>query len=142
MLRQDKALLIPYQFYATHGLNALSDTGYLLETIAFQIVGELFVDTVCLLYEQKYRNVSASHVWPAIDKRWFLITYLFAAWYGFILAQGTIIMSEDFSFCMGKDLCCCVGRGLVRNGARQTYCEMLYPLNASLIPSASAAPEC
>ena len=99
-----------------------------------QIVIEIITDTVCLVFEMR-RGLAPLAVWRELPKAALTPIILFALIYATYVGQVRSLFGDSVDQCNHRDMCWCVGNGLLPGGVREGYCLLLYP-NTSGLPTA------
>jgi hypothetical protein len=121
----DKPLARPYPWYIDNVLGkSTANHGLLIFSTVLQILMEVLVDGTCLYFE---RITDPLSIWRALNKRKFVPLLLLSTWYGSSLAAAIFIAGDNFSTCLGTDMCFCVNNGLSQGGVREAYCHLIYP---------------
>ena len=121
----DVPLARPYPWYIDNVLGkSTANHGLLIFSTVLQILMEVLVDGTCLYFE---RITDPLSIWRALNKRKFVPLLLLASWCGSTLANVIFINGENFSTCLGTDMCFCVNNGLSQGGVREAYCHLIYP---------------
>lgn len=85
---------------------------------------EVIVDSLCLKFE---RGTDPCKVWEAMSKGTLAVLFCGASWHGMIMAMVAFSERDDFSSCLGANMCLCVNNGLVQGDYREAYCFSIYP---------------
>jgi hypothetical protein len=109
------------------------------QSLAVQLVFELFTDTVCVVAET-HRGLNPVAVWRRLPKAQLLPVFLLMSAFGYIGGSFRIGNGDNFGACENKDMCYCVNNGLRPDGVREAYCQLLYPNSLGVPPGAGAAP--
>ena len=91
-----------------------------------QIVIEIITDTVCLVFETR-RGLQPLTVWRELPKAALTPIILFALMFATLGGTFRSIMGDSVDQCNHRDVCWCVGDGLLPGGVREGYCLLLYP---------------
>lgn len=114
----------PYLWYTSQPLDSPQNLSPLFMNSLVQLVAETVVDVVCMFYEVQ-RDPESAWVFLTSSKS-FLFLYAFVSLTGAHLASLIVIASDSYDACIDRDLCYCVGNGLVVAGVRDQYCKLLY----------------
>jgi hypothetical protein len=99
-----------------------------------QIVIEIVTDTVCVVFETR-RGLVPLAVWRELPKAALTPIILFALMCATVAGQNRSLQGDSVDQCNHRDMCWCVGNGLLPGGVREGYCLLLYP-NTSGLPTA------
>jgi len=99
-----------------------------------QIVIEIITDTVCLVFETR-RGLLPLAVWRELPKAALTPIVLFALMFATLAGTFRSLLGDSVDQCNHRDVCWCVGDGLLPGGVREGYCLLLYP-NTSGLPTA------
>jgi hypothetical protein len=91
-----------------------------------QIVIEIITDTVCLVFEAR-RGLAPLAVWRELPKAALTPIIMFALMFATLAGQFRSLYGDSFDQCNNRDVCWCVGGGLLPGGVREGYCLLLYP---------------
>jgi hypothetical protein len=91
-----------------------------------QIVIEIITDTVCLVFEAR-RGLAPLVVWRKLPKAALTPIILFALVFAVLVGQIRSINGDRLDQCNHRDMCWCVGDGLLPGGVREGYCLLVYP---------------
>ena len=92
-----------------------------------QIVIEIITDTVCLVFEAR-RGLTPLALWRELPKAALTPIILFALMFATLAGQyRSLGGGESVDKCNHRDVCWCVGDGLLPGGVREGYCLLLYP---------------
>ena len=91
-----------------------------------QIVIEIITDTVCLVFETR-RGLAPLVVLRELSKASLAPIVLFALMFAAYVGTRRSIMGDSVDHCNHRDVCWCVGDGLLPGGVREGYCLLLYP---------------
>ena len=108
--------------------------GVLAAGTMVQIVIEIVTDTVCVVFETR-RGLQPLNVWRELPKAALTPIILFALIYATYVGQARSLLGDSLYQCNHRDVCWCVGKGLLPGGVREGYCLLLYP-NSSGLPTA------
>jgi hypothetical protein len=135
-LGQSNALYYPFRPFRKHP--ELFHGGNYYAELAFgtvvQIAIEIITDTVCVVFETR-RGLQPLTVWRELPKAALTPIILFALIYATYIGQARSVWGDSLDQCNHRDLCWCVGNGLLPGGVREGYCLLLYP-NSSGRPTA------
>ncbi len=136
LLGQSNALYYPFRPFRNHP--ELFHRGNYYAELAFgtvvQIVIEIITDTVCLVFETR-RGLQPLTVWRELPKAALTPIILFGLIFVTYIGQLRSNWGDSLDQCNHRDLCWCVGSGLLPGGVREGYCLLLYP-NSSGRPRA------
>ena len=99
-----------------------------------QVAIEIVVDTFCVVFETR-RGLLPLAVWRELPKAALAPFVLFALIYATYVGQARSLLGDSLYQCNHRDVCWCVGKGLLPGGVREGYCLLLYP-NSSGLPTA------
>ena len=91
-----------------------------------QIVIEIITDAVCLVFEAR-RGLAPLAVWRELPKAALTPIILFALMFATLAGQFRSLYGDSVDQCNHRDMCWCVGDGLLPGGVREGYCLLLYP---------------
>jgi hypothetical protein len=91
-----------------------------------QVVIEIVTDTVCLVFEAR-RGLAPLAVWRELPKAALTPIILFALMFATLAGQFRSLYGDSEDQCNHRDVCWCVGNGLLPGGVREGYCLLLYP---------------
>jgi hypothetical protein len=91
-----------------------------------QIVIEIITDTVCLVFEAR-RGLAPLAVWRELPKAALTPIILFALMFATVAGSLRSLYGDSVDQCNHRDVCWCVGDGLLPGGVRENYCLLLYP---------------
>jgi len=135
-LGQSLPLFYPFRLYRKYP--ELFDGGNYYGVLAVgtvvQIVIEIITDTVCLVFEAR-RGLAPLAVWRELPKAALTPIILFALMFATLAGQYRSVLGDSVDQCNHRDVCWCVGDGLLPGGVREGYCLLLYP-NSSGVPAA------
>ena len=135
-LGQSLPLYYPFRPYRKYP--ELFDGGNYYEVLAVgaivQIVIEIITDTVCLVFETR-RGLLPLAVWRELPKAALTPIVVFALMFATLTGQVRSLYGDSVDKCNHRDVCWCVGDGLLPGGVREGYCLLLYP-NTSGLPTA------
>jgi hypothetical protein len=122
----------PYRKYPElfDGCTISGDIAY---ATVVQVVVEIITDTTCLVFEAR-RGLAPLTVWREFPKAALTPLIIFALMLSTFSGQVRSFYSESMEQCNHRDLCWCVGNGLLPGGVRESYCVLLFP-NSSGIPA-------
>jgi hypothetical protein len=128
-LGQRNAMYYPFRPFRKHP--ELFDGGNYYGELAVgaivQIVIEIVTDTVCLVFETR-RGLSPLAVWRELPKAELTPIILFALIYATYVGQArSLLYGDSLDQCNHRDVCWCVGNGLLPGGVREGYCLLMYP---------------
>jgi hypothetical protein len=66
-------------------------------------------------------------VWRELPKAALTPIILFALMYATLAGQRRSLDGDSLAWCNRRDMCWCVGDGLLPGGVREGYCLLLYP---------------
>jgi hypothetical protein len=127
-LGQSLPLYYPFRPYRKYPelLDGGSYYGVLAVGTMVQIVIEIITDTVCLVFEAR-GGLAPLAVWRELPKAALTPIILFALMLATMAGQFTILNGDSVDQCNHRDVCWCVGDGLLPGGVREGYCLLLYP---------------
>lgn len=128
-----RPLETPFFWYASKPLDQIPDISTVVRTSVLQYFAEIFVDVICVTFEG--REVEPKKIWRELPKRPFFALFMFAPWYAYICAQAFFTNSDNFSKCLGQDICLCLNQGLTPDGVLHKYCELL--ISKGHVPNAT-----
>ncbi len=136
LLGQSNALYYPFRPFREHP--ELFHGGNYYAELAFgtvvQIAIEIITDTVCVVFEMR-RGLQPLTVWRELPRAALTPIILFALIYATFIGQVRSNRGDSVDQFNHRDLCWCVGNGLLPGGVREGYCLLLYP-NSSGRPTA------
>jgi hypothetical protein len=91
-----------------------------------QIVIEIITDTLCLVFEAR-RGLAPLAVWRELPKAALTPIIFFALMFATLAGQYRSLFGDSLKQCIDRDMCWCVGDGLLPGGVREGYCLLLYP---------------
>jgi hypothetical protein len=91
-----------------------------------QIVIEIITDTVCLVFAAR-RGLAPLAVWRELPKSALTPIILFALMFATLAGRVRSVDGDSVDRCNHRDVCWCVGDGLLPGGVREGYCLLLYP---------------
>jgi hypothetical protein len=118
-------------------LDGATITPIILYVAATQVVTEIATDTACLCFEMR-SGLDMSEAWRSMPKLSLLLPVIVAIWAGSVGGQFRNLFPDDMRACDGRDMCLCVGGGLLPGGMRELYCKLLYPASDGLPPASGA----
>lgn len=130
----DNIIYSPFQYYASIVQVDEPQNLYPLALASFiQFFGEIIVDTICMYFEKRTDPIVT---WKGLKRKRmtiFIFLYAYTSLYSSIAAYEMIANRVGgFDSCYGRNMCYCVGNGLVQDGIREKYCHILYPNNSGL----------
>ncbi len=128
LLGQSNAMYYPFRSFRKypelfHGGNYYAELAF---GTVLQIAIEIITDTVCVVFETR-RGLEPLTVWRELPKAALTPIILFALIYAAYVGQVRSLYGETLDQCNHRDLCWCVGSGLLPGGVREGYCLLLYP---------------
>ncbi len=90
--------------------------------VAFEII----TDTICIVFETR-RGLHPLAVWRELPKLALTPIVFCALIFATLAGLQRSFNSDDFELCHHRDMCWCVGNGLLPGGVREGYCLLLYP---------------
>ena len=99
--------------------------GVLAVGTVVQIVIEIVTDTVCVVFETR-RGLQPLSVWRELPKAALTPLILFALMFATLAGQVRSLLGDSVDRCNHRDVCWCVGDGLLPGGVREGYCLLLY----------------
>jgi hypothetical protein len=99
-----------------------------------QVVIEIITDTICLVVEAR-RGREPLAVWRQLPKARLLPLIFVVLIFATLSGQIRSLQGDSVDQCNHRDLCWCVGNGLLPGGVREGYCLLLYPNSSGLPPS-------
>jgi hypothetical protein len=100
--------------------------GELAVATMVQIVIEIVTDTICLMFEAR-RGLEPLAVWRELPKVALTPSVMFALMFATLAGQVRTFLGDSLDQCHHRDVCWCVGDGLLPGGVREDYCLLLYP---------------
>jgi hypothetical protein len=94
-----------------------------------QVVIEIITDTVCVVFQTR-RGLEPLAVWRELPKAALTPIVFFALISATLTGMGRSQWGDAVDPCNHRDMCWCVGNGLLPGGVREGYCLMLYPNNS------------
>jgi hypothetical protein len=121
-------LYYPFRPYRKH--SALFDGGNYYNELALgtmvQVVIEIITDTVCVVFEVR-RGLQPLSVWRELPKAALTPLILFALMFATYAGQARSLYGDSVHRCNHRDMCWCVGNGLLPGGVREGYCLLRHP---------------
>ncbi len=118
-------------------LDGATITPMILYVAATQVAMEIATDTACLCFEMR-RGLDMLEAWRSTPKLSLLLPVIVAIWAGSVAGQFRNIFPDDMRPCDARDMCFCVGGGLLPGGMRELYCKLLYPASDGFPPASGA----
>ena len=100
--------------------------GVLAVGAVVQIVIEIITDTVCLVFEAR-RGLTPLEVWRELPKAALTPIIFSMLLFATLAGQYRSLNADSGNQCIYRDVCWCVGDGLLPGGVREGYCLLLYP---------------
>ena len=125
-LGQSLPLFYPFRPYRKYP--ELFDGGNYFGVLAVgtmvQVVIEIVTDTVCVVFETR-RGLVPLAVWRELPKAALTPIILFALMFATLVGQCRSLFGDSVDQCNHRDVCWCVGDGLLPGGVREGYCLLL-----------------
>lgn len=91
-----------------------------------QLIMELFVDSICVWYETRYRGFDLARAWHAQPLKPFLAILCASAWYATVISSGMVALSSPIYFCNGETNFCDCPQVLEAKNLFKAYCDYMY----------------
>ena len=126
-LGQRNVLYYPFRPFRKHRvlLDGGNFNGELAIGTMVMVVIEIITDTVCILFTR--RGSELLTVWRELPAAALAPIVFSALMFATLAGQARSLYGDTVDHCNHRDVCWCVGNGLLPGGVREGYCMLLYP---------------